>query len=255
MKTKQQPLIFEPSERFILDTASPIPLYHQMERIILDRITRGHAVGSSLPPEKLLCSMFGVSRITARKAYENLANKGLIERKRARGTRLIAPTIIEDLGRLKSFSEEMACRGLAVSTKLLGAKRHKPEPRVARKLMLSPTQQTLCIRRLRGTSEFFPIVFLRSEIPTAFSIAADEDFRGSLYELLEAKYRFPILWAEEEIFAAKADKDEAKFLQIQPGDSVLVMERSTYTTGDKPMEFVRAVYRPEHYTFSIRLKR
>jgi DNA-binding GntR family transcriptional regulator len=33
------------------------------------------------------------------------------------------------------------------------------------------------------------------------------------------------------------------------------MERLTFTRGNRPLEFVRAVYRPEHYTFSIRLKR
>jgi DNA-binding GntR family transcriptional regulator len=33
------------------------------------------------------------------------------------------------------------------------------------------------------------------------------------------------------------------------------MERVTYPTHDQPLEWVRAVYRPEHYTYTLRLRR
>ena len=58
-----------------------------------------------------------------------------------------------------------------------------------------------------------------------------------------------------EATVAEARPEEAQLLRINPGEGVLVMERITYTRGDRPLEFVRAVYRPEHYTFSVRLKR
>ncbi len=255
MEAPKEEFIFELTERFSVDPTSPVPLYHQMEKVILDRIAGKDSVGKKLPAETDLMNMFAVSRATARKTYENLVTKGLIERRRALGTRVIGHQITEDLGQLKSYTEEMKLMGLQVSTKLLDAGLHIPEPKIAAKLGLPEREQTLAIRRLRGTSEFFPIVLLVSEIPTSFGIDPAEDFSGSLYRLIEEKYRIPIEWAEEQIRVAKATAEEAKLLRIQPDDGVLVIERVTYTRDERPLEFVRGVYHPEHYTFSIRLKR
>jgi GntR family transcriptional regulator len=253
---RQAPL-FGRDERFLLDAQSPIPLYHQMEKVILDRITkeRHSALGRMLPREMDLVEIFGVSRATVKKTTDSLAAKGLIERRRALGTRIVRLGVTEDLGRLTSYTEQMEKRGLNVSTRVLDVALGRPVPAVATALQLGPRDKTLSIRRLRGTSEVFPVVLLRSEIPAAFGLSRGEDFSQSLYRLIEEKYRIPIEWAEETIRAAKASGQEARLLRMKSGDTVLIMERLTFTTGDRPVEFVRAVYRPEHYTFSIRLKR
>ncbi|MEX2672706.1 MAG: GntR family transcriptional regulator [Phycisphaeraceae bacterium] len=247
--------LFKPTERFSLDPHSPVPLYHQMEQIILDRIAKEKAVGRMLPREMDLIHIFGVSRATVKKTTDALAAKGLIERKRAIGTRIVRLGVTEDLGRLTSFTEQMEKQGQQVSTEVLDVTVHEPGDKVRSLLQLEPQEKTLCIRRLRGTSEVFPVVLLRSEIPVSVGIDEHEDFNASLYSLIEDKYRIPIEWAEEKIRAFKATREEAGHLRMQPGDTVLVMERVTFTTGNRPVEFVRAVYRPEHYTFSVRLKR
>jgi|YNPNPStandDraft_1061719.scaffolds.fasta_scaffold07374_5 GntR family transcriptional regulator len=249
-----QPL-FLPSERFHLDRESPVPLYHQMETAILERINAEMAVGRMLPREVDLAKIFGVSRITVKKVTDSLAAKGVIKRQRAVGTHIIGLGVKEDLGRLTGYTEQMAARGLRVSTEVLGVGTHRPAIKVREKLKLKPTDVTLFVRRLRGTSQVFPLVFLQSEIPVHYGIDPKEDFSGSLYALIEDKYRIPIVWGEEEISAARASAEEARQLRIRPGDVVLVMERLTYTHGDRPLEFVRAVYLPEHYTFTIRLRR
>ena len=249
------PVLFKPTERFRLDADSPVPLYHQMERIIVDRIEKEQAVGWMLPREMDLIDIFGVSRATVKKTTEILAGKGLIERKRAVGTRVIGLSVTEDLGRLTSFTEQMEQRGLKVSTQVLVTEQHVPSALVRARLKLKEGEKTLCIRRLRGTSEVFPFVLLQSEIPARFGVRESEDFNGSLYNLLETSYRIAIRWAEEEICAGKASAREAELLGVEPGSTVLIMERVTYTTGDVPLEFVRAVYRPEHYTFSVKLRR
>lgn len=247
--------LFRSNERFSVDPASPMPLYHQIEQVVLDRIGAEESLGKMLPSEMDLMTMFGVSRATARRTYENLVAKGLIERRRALGTRVIGREITEDLGRLKSYTEEMQLKGLHVSTKVLEAGWHVPETAVRRKLGLGKRERTLLLRRLRGTSEFFPIVLLRSEIPARFGIRPSEDFSGSLYRLIEEKYRIPIGWADEEIRVARASRQEARLLGLRAGDGVLVIERVTRTRDERPLEYVRGVYHPEHYTFSIRLKR
>jgi len=254
-RTAAQEPLFKPSERFHLDPDSPIPLYHQMERILLDRIEAEGAVGRRLPREMDLVKIFGVSRITIKKVTDSLAAKGLIRRQRALGTHLVSLGVTEELGRLTSYTEQMQARGLKVSTEILGVDLHLPSAKVREQLQMKEGEETLRLRRLRGTSKVFPIVLLQSEIPTRYDISLEEDFCGSLYHLLETKYRFPIEWGEEQISASRASADEARYLRIKTGEVVLVMERLTFTSGNRPLEFVRAVYRPEHYTFSVRLKR
>jgi len=247
--------LFRPSERFSLDIQSPVPLYHQVEQIILDRIAKAGEIGGKVPREMDLIKIFAVSRATVKKATDSLAAKGLIERKRSAGTHIVRLGVTEDLGRLTSFSEQMQSRNLRVSTEILGVERHTPADEVAAKLQLKPGEKTLCIRRLRGTSEAFPVVLLQSEIPVSFGIDQEEDFHASLYEIIEEKYRIPIEWAGQKIWAGQATAEEAKLLRMKPGDTILGMERVAYTKRDQPLEYVKAIYRPEHYTFFMRLKR
>jgi GntR family transcriptional regulator len=247
--------LFKSTERFYLDPNSPVPLYYQMEKIILDRIASQGAVGCKLPREMDLIRIFGVSRATVKKTTDSLAAKGFIQRRRAVGTHIVSLGVTEDLSRLTSYSEQMANRGLNVSTEVLEVVEHLPPPDLSEKLQLSRGEKTLCIRRLRGTGEVFPVVLLASEIPARFNVDPREDFAGSLYNLLEKKYNIPIESAEATISASRASVQEANHLRVRTGDVVLIMERLTFTRNNRPLEFVRAVYRPEYYTFSVRLKR
>lgn len=247
--------LFRASERFALDAGSPVPLYHQLERVLLDRITKEDSLGRMLPAEKDLMQVFGVSRATVKKTLDNLVAKGLVERRRALGTKVIRQKITEDLARLSSYTEEMAKKGLSVSTQVLSVAVRAAEPDVREQLQLTEGERVVVVQRLRGTSESFPVVLLDSQIPTSFGVDEREDFSGSLYRLLEGKYKIPIEWAEEEILASRATRPEAERLGIEPGACVLVMQRVTYTAGNRPLEFVRGVYRPERYRFSIRIRR
>lgn len=248
-------MLFKPNERFILDVGSPVPLYHQMEQILQQRVMREDAVGCMLPPEKDLMQIFGVSRATIKKTLDNLVSQGLIERRRAVGTRVIRHEITEELARLSSYTEEMQRTGHAVRSEVLDVSVHQPDDDIRGHLKLAPGEETLCITRLRGTNDVFPVVLLCSEIPVSFGVAPGEDFSGSLYKIIEERHGIPIVWAEETISAREADAREAKLLHLKKNRGVLVMERTTVTLNDRPLEFVRGVYRPEHYRFSIRLRR
>ena len=188
-KARATNTLFKPTERFYLNFDSPVPLYYQIEKIILDRISSEGVVGGMLPREMDLVKIFGVSRITVKKVADSLAAKGLIRRRRSVGTQIVNLGVTEDSGRLSSYTEEMNRRGLQVSTELLEAGPHVPSQKVREKLQLKKGEKTLLIRRVRGTSEVFPVVLVHSEVPASYRIDAGEDFAGSLYTLLEQKYR------------------------------------------------------------------
>src|SRR3546814_18924967 len=62
-------------------------LYHQISLQRREEITSGErAFGARLPTEQELSAQFGVSRITARRALDELAAQDFVERKRRVGT-------------------------------------------------------------------------------------------------------------------------------------------------------------------------
>ncbi len=65
----------------------PTPLYHRIRRELVERMRDGRLpVGSQVPTEQQLCEAHGVSRVTARRALEQLREEGLIHRVRGRGS-------------------------------------------------------------------------------------------------------------------------------------------------------------------------
>ncbi len=65
----------------------PTPLYHRIHRELVARMRDGRLpLGSQVPTEQQLCEAYGVSRVTARRALEQLRQEGLIDRVRGRGS-------------------------------------------------------------------------------------------------------------------------------------------------------------------------
>jgi len=252
---KQNRYILAPSQRFGLDTSSPVPLYHQMEQILLEIISSDDAVGKLLPPEQDLAAIFGVSRITVKKALDILAAKGLVERRRALGTRVARPPVTEDLARLTSYTEEMEARGLTVKTRVLATGRHVPDDAVREKLKLETGQETVFVRRLRGTTEQFPVLLVETEVPAHLGITPDEDFTDSMYRIMETKHRISIAGAIDTIGASKATPEQAQLLGITKGDCVLVLEELAYAPDGRPLSLSTGIYRADSYRFTISVRR
>jgi GntR family transcriptional regulator len=76
-----------------IDPASPTPLYMQVRSGLARLIKEGRfGADVALPSERLLAEMLGISRITTRKAIDELASDGLIVRRHGSGN-YIAPKL------------------------------------------------------------------------------------------------------------------------------------------------------------------
>ena len=64
-----------------LDNQGSQPLYKQLEEKIIQDIENGiYRKGQKIPTEKELSQMYDVSRITVRKALEEITKQGILER-------------------------------------------------------------------------------------------------------------------------------------------------------------------------------
>src|ERR1700746_1564166 len=100
-----------------LEPSSPLPLYHQLERVLSERIADGR-YREGFPGDLELAAEFSVSRGTVRQALDRLARSGLIIRQQGRGSFVAAP-LEYPLGRFYRFAHEMHVRGIPESSRVL----------------------------------------------------------------------------------------------------------------------------------------
>src|SRR2546423_6602026 len=119
-----------------LEPSSPLPLYHQLERVLAERIAEGH-YRDGFPGDLDLAAEFSVSRGTVRQALERLARSGLIVRHQGRGSFVAAP-LEYPLGRFYRFAHEMQARGIPESSRVLARGIVRAPAAVAAALGLAP---------------------------------------------------------------------------------------------------------------------
>lgn len=232
-----------------------VPYYYQIREIIRHRIIDGqYAPGAKIPSEAELQEYFGVSRGTIRKAIDSLVATGMLRREQGMGTFVSEPRISELLSRLVSFSEEMRLKGKVPSTSHMHVSQVVPPELVANALEIKPDEPVLRIERVR-CADGKPVVILTSWLPKRLGVQSDDDFSGSLIELLETKYAVDLHLGDQVIEAARADEQQAKFLEIEEGDPVLTIRRTSYSKAGVPVEYVEGAYRADRYSYRIQMHR
>jgi GntR family transcriptional regulator of arabinose operon len=83
-----------------------VPLYAQLYSYLIDEIMAGRLKpGDRIPSEKALAEQFSVSRITSKKALENLEHAKVIERARGRGS--FVAKVLPDLQHLSPSEQDL----------------------------------------------------------------------------------------------------------------------------------------------------
>ena len=131
---------------------SGAPLYLQLRKSIEDAVNRGLiGPGDALPSERDIASKADISRVTVRKAVQDLVKGGILVQRHGSGT-FVAPRmerVEQSLSRLTSFTEDMARRGMAVRSAWLDRGLYAPSPDEMMVLGLSSSELVARVARLR----------------------------------------------------------------------------------------------------------
>ena len=76
-----------------------------------------------------------------------------------------------------------------------------------------------------------------------------------VFALLEIKYNTPLIEVEYKLEAAAADSVAAQALQVPAGSPIFLIERTSYTTGNRAVDYERLHYRGDLIRFVTRLAR
>lgn len=142
--------------------------------------------GDRLLPEVEMAKYYQVSVITARKAMDELAAQGFIEKKQGKGTFVTSPKYGRDYTHIQGFSESCLARGLKPGARLLQKEIVAPKSSILESLGLDENSQTVKIVRLRYVNDE-PMVIETSYFPLDYAFLLQENLDGSLFQVLREK--------------------------------------------------------------------
>ncbi|MFQ6548449.1 GntR family transcriptional regulator [Aestuariibius sp. 2305UL40-4] len=230
------------------------PRYAQLRRRLEEGITSGILPpNSSLPPERELAEITDVSRVTVRKAIQELVRDGLIEQRQGSGTFIREPVarLEQSLSHLTSFTEDMAQRGMETTSKWLERGVFAPTEQEAQALGLSETDEVARIYRLRETGGR-PMALERASLPLDI-LPNPLEVKTSLYEVLSQRGLRPVR-AVQKISAINIEAREADLLSVVEGAAGLSIERTSYLDSGRVAELTRSLYRGDAYDFVAELR-
>ncbi len=230
------------------------PLYLQLQRRIAEAIASGRLVpGDSLPAERDMAVMTGLSRVTVRNAIQALVASGQLVQRRGSGTFVAQKVerLEQALSLLTSFTEDMARRGKSVDSQWISRRIDAPAPEEVMALGLGGDERVARLERVRR-SDGVPLAIERASIPASV-LPAPEAVEGSLYLALERLGSRPVR-AVQRISAANLGPRDAELLGVTPGVAGLKIERIGYLASGRVVEFTRSLYRGDAYDFAVELK-
>jgi GntR family transcriptional regulator len=232
-----------------IDRGSKLPLYHQLYEILHSNIVTGEwQPGDMIPPESELIEHYQVSRTTVRQVLDLLANEGLINRQRGRGTFVTHPTIDQGLSRIVSFTEDMRQRGLRPGTRVLVSDLIQAPSDIAAHLQVDPGEELAHLQRLRLANDE-PMSIEESYLVHRYcpGVLGQDYAANPLRETLERDYGIRLVRARQTIRATRADPRLASLLQVEAQSPLLYIERVSYAPQDLPVEFLRFYHQGDRY--------
>ena len=233
-----------------LDETSAQPLYQQLQRSLRGAIENG-IIGpdDALPPERDLAEMLGVSRITVRKAIDELVEDGLLIRKQGSGT-FVSNRVEKNFAKLTSFSEDMRARGREPRSVWLNRAEGTVTPEESLTLRSSPGTPVFRFHRIRYADDAPMAIEYATVI--ASCLTSLETVESSLYEALERTGNRPVR-ALQRLRAVLLTAEQAKLLKAQEGEAGLLVARVGYLKDGRAVEYSQSYYRGEIYDFVAEL--
>jgi GntR family transcriptional regulator len=232
-----------------------IPLYRQIFLALRDEILsgqRGHA--TMLPTEHELVASYGISRITARRALDELAENGLVERKRRTGTRVTfhAPEAPIEAN-IDQAVESLIAFGRRTKVDVISFAHEPATSEMATLLGLEAGQTVVRALRIRRLNDM-PLGAIESLVPERFAagLSGDALTTTPLLELIQ-RSGHAIGGGTQRISATVADPALATLLQVEPRAAVIRIDRLVRDRDGTALLATTAQYRGDRYHLSVDL--
>ena len=248
---------FLPREKMIRN--DPRPLYEQAQSVLIARIMEGiYKPGEKLPPEDVLASNLGVSRVTIRSALSHLETLGYIHRIHGGGTFVSQRRfqIEAQLDTLESFHPTMAARmGRSSKISHLDIREVPATVEIAQAMGLRTGDPMISITRIVEFDDV-PVVYLQDFLSTSVCNCTIESLQthfDSVVDYFDGREGRPtIQWSDSSFAAFRANDLLSKMLQVGVGDLLFKLDEVFYAIDSQLVSWSRNYIVPEYFKFHIR---
>lgn len=231
--------------RIVLSRDDAAPLWQQLCNQLENLIYSGKiAPRSRIPSETALCEIFRVSRPVVRKALGALSTRGLVVKLPRKGMFVGNPPRETDcITSNLSLFEDMAARGVRVSTKTFELIRTEPDDRERESLELGPGEEIVRVGRVFWIDDR-PITCTRMSFPaTKVQGLETLDVEGrSIFGLVRERYGRRPHRAERWFAATMPDAETAERMGVPAEIPMIWIESIAYEADGTPLEYYRAHY-------------
>lgn len=232
-------------QRIVLSRDDSAPLWQQLSNQLENLIYSGKiAPRSRIPSEPALCEIFGVSRQVVRNAIGALSTKGLVVKLPRKGMFVGNPPRETDCVTSNlSLFEDMAARGVRVSTKTFELVRTAPDDREKEALELGPGEEVVRVGRVFWIDDR-PITCTRMSFPAKKVQGLETlDVEGrSIFGLVRERYDRRPHRAERWFAATMPDAETAERMGVPIDEPMIWIESIAFESDGTPLEFYRAHY-------------
>ena len=220
------------------------PLYIQLRDMIKGQIESGILKpGDKVPSETALQKSFNVSRVTVRKAIEELVRNNYLIKLQGKGTYVSQVQEFAQKKSMSSFTQLCRLQGKATIAKVLRAEMIVATEEQCKIFNIKEGSWLTCVERVRKV-DGVPMVLETNYFHPFCEFLTGEDLTGSIYDLLTKKYHiYPVKRGLNEVGIINAGEKEARLLEMKEGISVLTSYVQVYDSKDNPVHEVSQVVR------------
>lgn len=233
-------------------TKNGIPLYVQLKEKLKKEIKANYNPNDKIPSEGDLVERYHVSRITVRKAIEELEKENIVEKKHGYGTFVKEKTVTYDANIIGSLTQRLLKQNRTLTTKTKSFEIiDKDENHFAKDLL--NCDKLLVMKRTR-LLEGEPFALMTNYFDLTAVPDLDKKFNlESLYSFIKQEYGITLYSSDETIESVAADAFQAEQLEIEVGKPLLSLKRLSFDKNDTPIEYSHLLIKANLYKHKIKL--
>ncbi len=228
------------------------PLYAKVQSTLRAAIRSGAlSAGANLPSEKDLEAVHGVSRITVRRALEELEREGLVVRGRGRQARVVEPLVSAVYTAIEDDLAAMLELVRGTEARVLAFKWRLPDDGIKACLQLSGEEPVLQVDRLRGLAGR-PMLHTTAHVPAwvGARLTRETLSERTMLDTL-AQSGLQLATATQEMHAAPCPAAVAPLIGLAPGEPVFVIRRLVGDNQGRPVQNLVATFRWDSFSYRI----
>ena len=223
-----------------------LPMYRQLSNIIRTNVENGvYEANQKIPTEMELSKKYNVSRVTVRKALEELVEDGILLRKQGKGTFISEKKTTNTNYPQTSFADACLMSGKKPTTRLLSYSMEVPTKKIADFFGIEQTEMVIKIRRIRMAGGE-PIILEIDYFPESFAFLADEALTDSIALILNRNNIYPI-HGETVTTICYATEEESKVLNVDVEQPLLYIRGEIRNEDMSPVQVSKQIIRTDLY--------